>query len=92
MGYVILAEHCGQALLKCKNPERAGRSSQLQYLETIFDEEGRVEGSSTPAKVWKLSKCSRQPDWLAYADVEMQKAYGSALMSGHGTLSLLFDL
>lgn len=87
-GYTILAE---RALLKRKNPERAGRSSQPQYAETTSDEEGGMKGSPTPSKAWKMSKRSRRLDWLADADVETRKAYGSALMSGHGTLFLLFD-
>jgi hypothetical protein len=81
-----------RALLKRKNPERAGRSSQPQYTETRSDEEGGMEDSLTPIKAWKLPKRSRLPDWLADADVETRKAYGTALMSGHGTPSLLFDL
>jgi hypothetical protein len=85
-GYTILAE---RALLKRKNPERAGRSSQLQCTETTSDEEGGMEGSQTPRKAWKMSKRSRRLDWLADVDVETRKAYGSALMSGHGT-PLLF--
>ena len=85
-GYAILAE---RALLKRKNPERAGRSSQPQYTETISGEEGGVKG---PSKALKLSKRFRRLEWLASADLETRKAYGSALMSGHGTPSLLFDL
>jgi hypothetical protein len=80
-GYTMLAE---RSLLKRKNPERAGRSSQPQYTETTSDEEGGM-GSPSPSKAWKMSKRSRRLDWLADADVETRKAYGSALMSGHGT-------
>jgi hypothetical protein len=85
-GSVILAE---RALLKCKSPERTRRSSQPQYTETISGEEGGVEG---PSKALKSSKHFRRLDWLASADLDTRKAYGSALMSGHGTSSLLFDL
>jgi hypothetical protein len=85
-GSAILAEW---ALLKCKSPERARRSSQPQYTETISGEEGGVEG---PSKPLKSSKHFRRLDWLASADLDTWKAYGSALMSGHGTSSLLFDL
>lgn len=75
-GHTILAE---RALLKRKHRERAGRP---QYTETVSDEEGGM-GLLTPSKAWKMSKRSRQLDWLADADVETRKAYGSALMSGH---------
>jgi hypothetical protein len=89
-GYAILAK---RAHLKRKNPERAGRSSQPQYTETMSSgEEGEMECLPTPTKASKLSKRFRRLDWLADADLETRKAYGSALMSGHGTPSLLFDL
>jgi hypothetical protein len=88
-GYAILAK---RAHLKRKNPERAGRSSQPQDTETTSGGESEMEGLPTPTKASKLSKRSRRLDWLAGADLETRKAYGSALMSGHGTPSLLFDL
>lgn len=88
-GYMILAE---RALLKHKNPERAGRSSQPQYTETVSDERGGMKSLPTPSNAWKMSKYSRQFDWPAKADIEMWKAYGSALMSDHGTPFLLFNL
>lgn len=68
------------------------RSSQPQYTETTSDEEGGMKGLPTPTEAWKLAKRSRRIDWLAFPDVESRKAYGSALMSGHGIRSLLFDL
>ena len=79
------------ARLKRKNPERAGRSSQPQYSETMSDEEGGM-ALPTPSEAWKMSKRRRRLDWLADADVETRKAYGTALMSGHGSPFLLFDL
>jgi len=86
-GDAIVAE---RMLLKRKNPERAGRSSQPKYIETTSEEESGM-GSPTPSKAGKMSKRGRRLDWLADADVETRKAYGSALMSGHGTPSLLFN-
>ena len=81
-GHTILAE---RPLLKRKNPERDGRPSQPQYTETASDEEGGMD-LPTPSEAWKMSKrLRRQLDWLADADVETRKAYGSYLMSGHGT-------
>ena len=65
---------------KCKNPERAGRSSQPQYAEATSGE----ESPPTPTQAWKSSKRSRGVDWLAFANLEERKAYGTALMSGHG--------
>ncbi|KAF8801382.1 hypothetical protein BYT27DRAFT_7115088, partial [Phlegmacium glaucopus] len=79
-GHAILAE---RALLKRKNPERAGRSSHPLYTETTSDVESGMGGPLTPTKARNLSKGSRRLDWLANADLEMRKAYGSALMSGH---------
>ena len=88
-GYAMQTQ---RAFMKRKNPERAGRSSQPQYTETTSDEEGGIKGLPTPTEAWKLAKRSRRIDWLTFPDVESRKAYGSALMSGHGTPSLLFDL
>ena len=40
----------------------------------------------TPSEAWKTSKRPRrQLDWLADADLETRKAYGSYLMNGRGT-------
>ena len=88
-GHTISAE---RPLLKRKNSERDGRPSQPQYTETASDEEVGMD-LPTPSKAWKMSKRPRrQLDWLADADVETRKAYGSYLMSGHGTPFSLFDL
>jgi hypothetical protein len=72
-------------LLKRKNPERAGRSSEPQYAEMSSEESG-MEDSLTLAK---SSRGFRRLDWLP--DVEARRAYGSALMCGHGIPSFLFD-
>ena len=88
-GHTIFAE---RGHLKRKHPERAGRPFQSQYTETASDEEGRMD-LPTPSEAWKTSKHPRrQLDWLADADLETRKAYGSYLMSGHGTPSILLDL
>ena len=90
-GEAILAE---RAALKRKNPGRSGRPSRIQYasVEESLNGESGEEDPPMAATAWKLSKRSRRLDSLPYADSETRKAYGSALMSGHGTSSLLFTL
>ena len=85
-GYTIVAE---RALLEPKKLESAGRSSQQQDTEATSDEEGGMEGSPTPSKASKMLKRSRRLPWPADADLETRKAYGTALMCGHGN-PLLF--
>ena len=56
----------------------------LKSTEAASDEEGGMEGSPTPSKASKVSKRSRRLPWPADADLETRKAYGTALMCGHG--------
>ena len=80
-GYTIVAE---RALLKREKSEEAGRSSQSQGTEAASDEEDGMEGSPTPSNASKMPKRSRRLPWPANADLETRKAYGTALMCGHG--------
>ena len=85
-GYAIVAE---RALLKREKSEIAGRSSQPQGTEAASDEERETEGSLTANKAGKMSKRSRQLPWPTDADLKTRKAYGTALLCGHGN-PLLF--
>jgi hypothetical protein len=73
------------ALRKRKRLTRASQSSHPHYIQKSSDEEGVDEGPSIPTRI---PRRSRRLDWLVNEDVETRKAYGSALMSGHGTPSL----
>ena len=88
-GYTIVAE---RALLKHEKSERAGGSSQTQGTEAVSDEEGGMEGSLTPSKASKMPKRSRRLPWPADADLKTRKAYGTALLCGHGNPLLVCSI
>ena len=82
--------------------ERAHLKHWHRYPDSVvsamlqFDEEGEVVGPLSPSKAWKMSKHTRDPEFdrvWETMDAESRRAYGTTLMSGHGTSpSLQFDL
>jgi hypothetical protein len=68
-------------------------SSEEIEMEDAEDDDAQTLGSprsfevKTPPDIWTPERRRRELQWLASADLEARKAYGRALMSGHGVFS-----
>jgi hypothetical protein len=75
-----------------KNAPRAGRPDPAKTVERESSDENMTEDDpemQTPIGSRAVSSRRRRLHWWADADLETRKAYGRALMSGHGILHFL---
>jgi hypothetical protein len=88
------------ARIQASRRRNSGRAARADPAELESREEVGMEGTQddnvqtfgspqsyevkTPPGVWTPEGRRRELQWLASADLEARKAYGRALMSGHG--------
>jgi len=86
-----------------RNSGRAAKADPAEFIERESSEEVEMEDTQdddvqtlgspqshevkAPPGVWTPERRRRELQWLASADLEARKAYGRALMSGHGVFS-----
>lgn len=68
-----------------QNPKRVTRPDPMRSIERGSSEEMEDEDSQSPST--STGRRWRQ-QWLAEVDLETRRAYGSAIMSGHGMCSI----
>jgi hypothetical protein len=69
-----------------RNPDRMSRPDPTRIVEMSSEEEG-AEDSQIPSSSLTPSR-RRKFEWPADMDLEARMAYGRAMMSGHGMLSI----
>ena len=89
-----------------RNSGRASRADPAVFIERDSSEDVEMEDTQdddvqnlgspqsfevkTPPDIWTPERRRRELQWLASADLESRKAYGRALMSGHGVFSSFY--
>ena len=94
------------ARMQARRSGRASRANPAVFIKRDSSEDVEMEDTQdddvqnlgspqsfevkTPPNVWTPERRRRELQWLASADLESRKAYGRALLSGHGVFSSFY--